>query len=216
MTEQNIPAEDRAFMDQVITATQGLYAAAGKPNPFAVIKPAQGSVLVLSLPGLASNETQKMHAMNTVRHHSLRLGSPMSALVVEAWSISMGDNTERELVELQRRGKGMGDHPDAFELILIVVESEQGRTTCSLAIDRRHEDMTQLTPNDDLQFDTWDELELKSQGVVQHMAGFHVQLRDRIDPEIIAWAAFMDEKYGDPRNAGDIPTNDNLLLPTTH
>lgn len=204
---QALPEADKAFLDEVIQATRDLYASLGTMSAFAVIKTAPnllpnapGNAIVLSLPGLGGSDSSKRRALGTVRHHSIRLASPMTAIVTECWTVQVKENTERELLALRRRGKGMGDHPEAYELVTIVLESENGRSTHSLTIDRRHEDMTVLTPReDDLRFDSWSALHTKNAGIIQLMINFHVRLQDRIRPEIITWAREMDAEFGDPR-----------------
>lgn len=198
-----IPAEDAAFLKEVIDGARALYASAGRMQPSAIIRTAPGmlpgspnNTLLLAIPQIGGDQAAKLDAMDIIRHHSIRLGSPRSAILAESWSIKANENTQRELALLRSQGKRMGDHPDAFEIVMVTIESDNGQIQASLSIDRRHASMTVLEPRDEVTFIP------RGTGPSQPMllTDFHVPMAERLSPETIAWAKQMDVTRGDPRD----------------
>lgn len=197
-----VPAAEAAFLAEIVESARTLYASVGRMSPSALIRTAPGALpgspgdmLVLAMPQIGGTMEDKLDAMGIIRHHSIRLDSPRSAILAESWSIDANEKTEREMQALHRQGKGMGDHPDAYELVMIVIESDAGATHASLSIDRRHDSMTVLELRDETTFVP------RGAGSAQPMllSDFHVPMSARIFPQVIAWAKEMDAVHGDPR-----------------
>lgn len=211
MTQQ-VPAQDAAFLAEVVEAAKGLYASVGSMQPSAFIRTAPGALpgspadmVVLAIPSMGGSRETKIEAINLIRHHSMRLGSPRTAILAESWSIEPSERIERELAELRSQGKGMGDHPEAREIVFVLVESDNGQTHLALTINRRHDWMAILEQREEATFIPRDTADRKP--VI--ISDFHVPTAMRTIPQVEEWCRHMDAVYGDPRGLSEVQDEDH-------
>ena len=198
---EDLPEAESEFLDEVTTAIRALYASLGSMPVTAFVKVCDsiakdiGTSMVVTTSREFGSPDPGTDGLDIIRHMSIRLISPMSAIVSENWVITGGHEIRAEIEELKRSGRSISEHPAASEAVTIIAESDKGSFSLDFKIDRRHKEMTILEPNRKALFRPWDDPKIME----SRLQFFHVPSIRRIEPEVIAFATEMDDIYGDPR-----------------
>lgn len=191
--ERTVPADDAAFLDKVTGMIRSSYAMGDPQTMLGAVQGRPGStprIRYITAPDVRTT-SDKIGFMNLMRHTSIRTGSQRSAIAFESWTARSTDPVVMERVRrLVKAGRSISKDPAAVEQVMVLVESEAGRTVTSFEIDRRHERKGMITLNQN-----GDPLFMPREGEMQGygiLSDFHVSLADRLKPATVAWAAQMD------------------------
>lgn len=200
--QDNIPDEDLEFINNVIDGAKVLYGRFGVVDACAFIEPdpliLEGEhVVVVPIPHYTSDQDeQRRLALANVRHCSYSLNSPRCAIIAESWYLRIPEDQSEEIEKFMAEGKRIQEHPDAIEIVTIVVESDYGSTLIKMKIDRKHPEMTMLDAIGDAVFTPYADIV-----VMKNIASFfHVTSADKNNPDVIEWAKQMDIVFGDPKD----------------
>ncbi len=127
MSDPQPPAEDMEVLDRTARIALDTYAHNGTFPPFLTID-SGGDLFIVPSQGL-SNVDQKRRFVEIARFLSIEREGRRSAFAMESWTLkTRTQESMRLLEEIYARGGSMSEHPDAGEAIVLIGESDAGRT----------------------------------------------------------------------------------------
>lgn len=212
----DLPEAEKQFLDRVTQTVKMIYATSGGMPMASFVKAGAeiaekiGKEVFITASREYSFPPPNKDGLDGVRHLSIRLKSPMAALVSESWIVEGGPKEQAEIQELKRQGRSLSEHPKAQEIVIIIGESDNGCFNRSLAIDRKHPNMTMLAEKDEDDFRSWDSPRIQN----MRLQFFHIRSPYRQEPQILAFVEEMDRIYGDPFQIRETTTS-SFDLPKT-
>ena len=181
----DIPDENRAMLERAVAYARAIYAAQRLPRPFGMVEEAGGDVSVIAL-----DDPEDLESLaSAMRWSCVRRQASRTAAAYERLEFDATDErTMRELEAMERRGEPLDRHPAARPVVIVSVESEIGLTWQTLSMRRRHRSMAGLDARVP-EHEPWG----REPALDPMLSGHYLRSSLRSDPEIVAWAAEMDE-----------------------
>jgi len=141
---------DRRLLEAMTARALVLYRQHGAVQPFGAVETDSG-VAIYATNGLPDIES-KRSLMNAMRLASFDMPGNRSALCFEGWAVVADTPESRSIMErLRSEGRSISEHPDVIDALHVMVESEDGSTTRTVAIARCTEGITLMPPTDEYQ-----------------------------------------------------------------
>lgn len=191
-----IPAKDAALLADAVAFLRGMAARNDVLEVVAFVATPDGTTprMRAVMVGEGGRDMDRMRLVASLRHMSIRTSSPRSAVAIPEWIVDSDvPAAVRSATRLLDRGKSIAGHPGARETISVILESDAGRTIARLPIVRSGGEI-QMGDDPSPFFSARRPDDRHVPGTI---TDFHVPTRDRIDPEVMAWARRMDGLAGD-------------------